>query len=180
MKDIYWVMEDILAGRCGPARAGWEPAALRAAGFGGVVSLDPGDVDADALTAAGLDHLPLYLPMTLLLNEADRLGFLRALLPVFDFIDGIRRRPAATLVHCHYGLDRTGAVLACYLVARERFHARQAIDYIRQQRPQAMFAPGYAEAVELFEEQRLAAGPERLPHPNARARGREGPEPRKA
>jgi protein-tyrosine phosphatase len=151
VKELYWVIPKVLGGRCGPGLTPWELSAFREAGIGGVVSLDSTDVNVEALAEAGIEHLAAYLPMILLLEEGDREAFLEALPPIFRFIDRIRRRRSATLVHCYYGLDRTGALLASYLIARERFHAAKAIEHVRQLRPQAMLAPGYTDAVHLFE-----------------------------
>ncbi len=165
MEELYWVLPEILAGRCGPAARPWELAALWDAGVRGIVSLDESDVDAAALSAAKIEHLPAYLPMTLLLSERERERFLSALPDIFEFVDRIRRQAGATLVHCHYGLDRTGAVLACYLVARQRLGAVQAIEHVRALRPDALLAPGYAESVQLFEQKQMAAKRKRPPRP---------------
>ncbi len=157
MKELYWVIDDVLAGRCGPAVSPWDPKRLHDAGIRGIISLDEAGVNPGDLRAVSIAHYPAYLPMTLLLSQPERQQFLAALPPIFEFIDGARRRSSATLVHCHYGLDRTGAVLACYLVSRERLAGEEAVERIRQLRPQALLAPGYAESVLLFAQKQAAA-----------------------
>ena len=55
------------------------------------------------------------------------------------------------LVHCHAGADRTGAILAGYLVLYHRMSAEEAIIRVRAANPCAMAAPGYIEAVALLQ-----------------------------
>lgn len=38
-------------------------------------------------------------------------------------------------VHCHYGFNRTGFFLCCYLIEKEKFNVQQAIDEFRLHRP---------------------------------------------
>ena len=38
-------------------------------------------------------------------------------------------------VHCHYGFNRTGFFICCYLIEKERFGVQQAIDEFRTRRP---------------------------------------------
>jgi protein-tyrosine phosphatase len=117
-----------------------------------MVSLDSYGVDADALQAAGIRHLPLYQPMILLESTAERRQFLEVVPPVLRFLDELREKQSLpAIVHCHYGRDRTGCVLACCLVARVGLTADGAIALVRERQPAALSASGYAEAVELFE-----------------------------
>lgn len=153
MKQIYWVIEGVLAGRCGPAHTAWELGELRQAGIGGIVSLDETSVNPDDMRAAAIEHLPIYLPMVLLLEPADRHNFLQFLPPIFEFIDRHREQKSGVLVHCYYGCDRTGAVLGCYLIARQGLSSADAIDRIRQLQPGALQAPGYSDLVALFEDE---------------------------
>ena len=57
-------------------------------------------------------------------------------------VDRLRWKPAplgaeAALigVHCHYGFNRTGFFICCYLIEKERFGIQQAIDEFRARRP---------------------------------------------
>lgn len=38
-------------------------------------------------------------------------------------------------VHCHYGFNRTGFMIACYLIERKGYEVREAIDEFETQRP---------------------------------------------
>jgi protein-tyrosine phosphatase len=152
----YWVIEGQLAGRAGPRCVPWELRELREEGVAGIVSLDAG-VNSSDVEKAGLKHLRAFMPMVFLEREEDHLEFLTVLPSVVKFIDEIRAQNGAALVHCHYGCDRTGCVLGCYLVAREGFSPAQAYHHIRERNPNAFGASGYAEAIltfdKLFKEQ---------------------------
>ena len=145
----------MLGGRCGPVCVPWLPEELHARGVRGVISLDSLGVDGTALRAAGINHLPLYQPMILLESTAERKKFLEVVPPVLQFLEDRRDQDGLpAVVHCHYGRDRTGCVLACCLVARQCWSAERAIAHVRAFQPLALSAPGYAEAVELFESMR--------------------------
>ena len=57
-------------------------------------------------------------------------------------VDKLRSKPGAPEaangligVHCHYGFNRTGFFICCYLIERERFGVQQAINEFAAQRP---------------------------------------------
>lgn len=151
MNQVYWVVPGILGGRCGPARAPWDPLALRAAGVHGVISLDEDGVQEDELRRAGIEHLPLYQPMIFLAEESQRRQFLSLMPDVFRFLEQLQQRKGAAIVHCYHGCDRTGTVLACCLMIREGLTAEQAIQRVLELQPLALKALGYVETVQLFE-----------------------------
>lgn len=144
-------MPDHLCGRPGPDCIPWSVDELIAAGVGGVISLD-GPVRTSEIREAGLDHLPAYQPMLLLQSTEDQLRFLRVMPGVLEFIDRQREQGRATLIHCYYGCDRTGAALACYLVAREGLSADEAINAVQRANPEALWALGYMEVVHTYAE----------------------------
>src|SRR5262245_62106315 len=118
MQAVYWVEDGVLGGRCGPECSPWLAEELFAGGVRGIVSLDEYGVDEAALQAAGIIHLPLYQPMILLQDISERRRFLEVIPRVIQFIEERRRQnELPVVVHCHYGCDRTGCVLACCLIA---------------------------------------------------------------
>lgn len=147
---VYWVVPGVIAGRPSPECVPWDVHDLVEAGFGGVVSLD-GPIKTKDLRLAGLTHLAVHRPMLLLRTVDDHRRFLSAIPRILPFVDEMRARGRATLVHCYYGCDRTGTALACYLVARENYTAEQAIVHVQHVKPDAMWAVGYMEAVHTFE-----------------------------
>jgi protein-tyrosine phosphatase len=150
MKQVYWVIEGMLGGRCGPALSPWKPGDLHRGGVRGIVSLDNEAVDEAALADAGIDHLPLYQPMMFLQDEEQRQGFLRALDPMIEFIDRKMSQKQPVIVHCFFGCDRTGVALAMYLMARGGLNPLEAVRFIRRGQPRALEAAGYLEAVQTY------------------------------
>jgi hypothetical protein len=148
---MYWIVPGVLAGRPGPECVPWNLGDFVESGIGGVVSLD-GPIRTKELHAAGLRHLPAYQPMLLLRSDEERMRFLSVMRPALAFIDELRDLGLATLVHCYHGCDRTGAVLACYLVARRGSSASEAVRSVQKVNPDAMWAVGYMEAVYAFED----------------------------
>ncbi len=157
MDHVYWVIEGQLAGRPGPTRASWDLEALHAGGIRAIVSL-AADVDVPPLEKQGFAHYRAQLPPMLLTSEGLQKAFIHEVLPVWRFIQTQLEADRPTLVHCYAGNDRTGAVLAGYLVLYEGLTPEAAIERLRTLNPRAMEAEGYAEVV-----RRLAPG--ELPDP---------------
>lgn len=147
---IYWVLPNKLAGRPGPNKIPWDHQELHREGIGAIVSL-AGRIDTAGLRSAKIENLPVHRPMILLESELARADFLSVMPLVLDFVDRQWSKEKRVLVHCHHGHDRTGAVLACVLVAREGMSAEAAVAHVREANPLAMTAFGYEQAVWTFE-----------------------------
>jgi protein-tyrosine phosphatase len=148
---MYWVINGVLAGRPGPRCVPWNLWDLADQGVRRVVSLDAG-VDPEEITDAGLLHLPSYTPMNYIDTKEEHLEFLSVMPRIVRFIDEGREQGEASMVHCHYGCDRTGCVLGCYLVAREGMDSAEAYQTIKERNPNAFGISGYAEAIMTFED----------------------------
>lgn len=149
MDYIYWVIKGKLAGRPGPTRQPWDPAALYAGGIRVVVSL-AAEVEVPDLTVYGLEHYRAHLPPVLLLTKGMRKAFIHEALPVWEYIHQQIEADRPTLVHCHAGKDRTGVVLAGYLVIYRGMTPEEAVTALHEANPIAMSAPGYEAAVSLL------------------------------
>jgi protein-tyrosine phosphatase len=150
MDHVYWVMEGQLAGRTGPLLAPWDLGELRDAGLQVIVSLNE-EVDSESISRAGLHHYMFAIPPTLVLEEADMEILLEGVGAALPVIHGEIGAGRPVMVHCHAGMDRTGAMLASYLVRYLGLSASEAVGKVRSLRPGAMSAPGYEEAVHRFE-----------------------------
>ena len=149
MKAVYWVVPGLLAGRPGPGEVGWNLQELWDGGFRTIVSL--ARVDGSPIRAAGFHYYraPLngglaFFPLLL------RRRLARQMLPVADFIAAEVAAGRPTLVHCWQGRDRTGAVLAAYLIRHQGLSPDEAIHRVRQVNPQAMASPGFDRLPALF------------------------------
>nr|HID12649.1 hypothetical protein [Anaerolineae bacterium] len=150
MKAVYWVIPGLLAGRPGPLEAPWDLEALYEAGFRTIVSLT--GVDGVAIQAAGFRHYRVPLPGYVAFLPPLRRWLARRMLPVVDFIAAEVAAGRPTLVHCHAGKDRTGAVLAGYLIRHRGLSSDEAVCLVRQANPRAMTSPGFDRLPGLFVE----------------------------
>lgn len=152
MKDVYWLVPDLLAGRPGPRLAPWDLEALWSEGFRVILSLHD-EVDQAAIAAAGFTHGKFYFPPVLLLTPIESRAFLRLMDKATQFIHDQLAAARPMLVHCHAGKDRTGAVLAGYLIRYQGLSPDEATRLVRQANPIAMTAPGYDRMPGLFRQQ---------------------------
>ncbi len=143
MDKVYWVT-DKLAGRCGPAEYPWDAKKLYEAGFRAIISLDDA-VNIEEMTKT-FDHFPLYLPDVPLSTRELKEQFLET---AEQFIHIVSSYEEPILVHCYAGNDRTGAMLACFLISNGKT-ADEAIAEVRKHNRYAMTTPGYEEVVHLF------------------------------
>lgn len=114
-----------------------------------MISLAADDQPED-LTPWGFIHYRAKFPSLLLSSRGLQRAFIYEALKVWAFIDTQLTARNPTLVHCYAGRDRTGAVLAGYLVTYRGLTPDQAIDVVRTVCPYAMEAEGYEAAVRLL------------------------------
>lgn len=80
-------------------------------------------------------------------------------LEIFDRFDEVldfhlpRREPV--LVHCNSGKDRTGLLLAYYLVSRKELSAKRALKVLRRLKPNVLSASGYEEVLFALEQEMI-------------------------
>lgn len=149
---MYWLIDGLLAGRPGPVERPWDLAALRAGGVEALVSLNS-EPDTAEIAAAGLRHYSLpQLPSLPLVGPLKKL-LLRGVERALDAIHAEVSAGHAVVVHCHAGKDRTGLVLAAYLIRYEGLAAGEAIARVRAVKPNAMSALGYEAMVWRFARQ---------------------------
>jgi atypical dual specificity phosphatase len=70
---------------------------------------------------------------------------------IVDYIDKKIRSGKAVLVHCAAGKGRTGAVLAAYIIKKEKLTAEQAIEKIRLMRPGSVQSLTQETALSMYE-----------------------------
>lgn len=161
MRYVYWVFKDDqypgrkLGGRRGPTRSPWDPAVLYGGGIRTVITV-ASEVHVGDLARYGLLHrrvklppLPFMLPWPQTLPCSQK-TFVQRVKPVLTFIHQQLEASRPTLVHCHDGDDRTGVVLAAYLVVYQGLSPEAAIRQVRAANPSAMKMPGYAATVHQF------------------------------
>ncbi len=149
MDHVYWVIDGLLAGRPGPVLQPWAPAELYAGGLRTVISLAAEETIED-LTSYGLTHYRASFPPVTLFSQSMRKAFIYQALPIWAYIDEQLSGGKPTLVHCHAGQDRTGAILAGYLVTYRGEEPGLALRRLRQVKPTALSAEGFEEVLYLL------------------------------
>jgi protein-tyrosine phosphatase len=144
MRETFWLIPGVLAGRSGPCRDPWHLPEFRRVGLGAVLSVN----DGAACDPAEFERLSIrYLCVPLSPNAPPIDGDMehcRSVLPVaYDFARTNEADGIATLVHCHAGKDRTGLFLAYYLVRTFGHAPSEAIARVRAVRPIAFTAEGW-------------------------------------
>lgn len=148
MRNVFWVIEDSLAGRCGPTREPWSLAELHAAGFRAVLNLSEHEPAAREFAISGVDVAWVPLPNSCPADQDTEQACLAALPAAAEFVEFHLEAGRKVLVHCVLGQDRTGLVLAHQLVRSSRLTPEAAITEVRRVCPKALSAPGWEQMAE--------------------------------
>jgi len=149
VKHVYWAVEGKLAGRTGPVLAPWDLDQLYENGLRVIVTLND-EAESDSIASAGLRHYRLALPPVLILAETDMETLMAGVEAALPLIHGEIEAGRPVLVHCHAGKDRTGVMLASYLMRYEGVAPVEAVSRLREVRSNVMSAPGYEETALYF------------------------------
>ncbi|ABE55808.1 dual specificity protein phosphatase [Shewanella denitrificans OS217] len=147
MKDVFWLVEGKLAGRSGPNKTPWDLQELAANGIKVIVSLnDANQCDESAMAEVGILHrvftLPDSIPPTL-----DDLAICTEILPkILAFIAQCEADNLPVLIHCRSGKDRTGLMMAYYLM-KNGAAPLHAVSQVRNVREIAFSADGWDQFV---------------------------------
>jgi protein-tyrosine phosphatase len=142
--DLFWLVPGRLAGRAGPDRLPWKLEALRDAGVGAVLTVNDGrECDPAEFRALGLSYGCIPLPPHAPPWTGDDRKCLSALPLAHAFIEKQTAENRATMVHCSSGKDRTGLLLAYYLIRSRSLSVDAAMREVRRVRPIAFTATGW-------------------------------------
>jgi protein-tyrosine phosphatase len=144
MDHIFWLVPNILAGRCGPSEQPWRLDRLRQSGFGAVLSVNDGELCRPAeFIQQGLAYACIPLSNNAPPRDGDLEYCLRVLPAALSFVRANISRGVPVLVHCAAGKDRTGLLMAYYLMQSDGCSPRQAMDRVRAVRSIAFTADGW-------------------------------------
>lgn len=144
MKHVFWLEPDRLAGRCGPNLEPWSPVELYAHGIGAVISVNNAErVYPEEFSALGMRYAHIPLSDAAPPRPGD-LEFNRQQLPVaYDWIMNCLNDDLAVLIHCRSGKDRTGLLMAYYLVRRHACTPDEAVTRVKTVRSIAFSSEGW-------------------------------------
>ena len=68
-----------------------------------------------------------------------------------NFLRNCKNQGHSVLVHCEYGVSRSGTIMIAYLMESERMNLKRALEAVRSVRPQVGPNPGFMRALVLYE-----------------------------
>jgi len=143
MEFIYWLREGSIAGRCGPDTNPWSLQVISDYGFSAILSVNDGEAVHESLIKdLQMDYANIPMSANIPAREGDKELCLRNLPGAMEFI-GRNLAKGPVLVHCRSGKDRTGMVLAAYLIKFEGYKAKTAMDEVIGVNPIAFSAEGW-------------------------------------
>lgn len=143
MKHVFWLKEGKIAGRSGPDSNAWELHELKAAGFASILSVNNGDgVHETMLSRLEIAYANIPMSPNAPARNGDKELCIGNIPKAMNFIrKGLKDGPV--LIHCRSGKDRTGMVMAAYLIEFEGYAPKEAMDKVISVRPIAFSADGW-------------------------------------
>lgn len=143
MEYIYWLRQGTIAGRCGPDTKPWSLVEIGNYGFSAILSVNDGEaVHEPLIKELDMDYAKIPMSPNIPARKGDKELCLKNLPHAMKFINR-NLESGPVLVHCRSGKDRTGMVLAAYLITFEGYQAKPAMDEIIDINPIAFSADGW-------------------------------------
>ena len=145
MKHVFWLRKGKIAGRSGPNSAMWDLVELKANGIAAILSVNNGEaVNETVLSNLGIAYSNIPMSPNAPVRDGDKEFCLENIPKAMDFIrENLMAGPV--LIHCRSGKDRTGMVMAAYLIEFEGYNPREAMDKVIAVRSIAFSAEGWME-----------------------------------
>lgn len=146
MEHVFWLVPGRLAGRSGPDRDPWDVGELRRSGIDAILSVNDGAMcHREDFAAHGIRYACVPLSDNAPPRPGDEAICERALPRAYAFLRENIDAGRTVLVHCSAGKDRTGLVLAYWLVRTQGCSAEEAVARVREVRPIALNAECWEE-----------------------------------
>ncbi|WP_394200953.1 dual specificity protein phosphatase family protein [Shewanella waksmanii] len=143
MQEVFWLEEGEIAGRCGPNKVAWDLAELKQHGIGAILSVNGGEaVDTDALAELEIDYACFPFSANIPPQVGDLEVCVAQVPKALAFIHASRAQGKTVLIHCRSGKDRTGLLMAYYLMERGAAPVH-AVSQVRVARDIAFSAEGW-------------------------------------
>ena len=145
MEHVFWLRKGKIAGRSGPNTIMWDLDELKASGIAAILSVNNGEaVHESILSNLGIAYSNIPMSSNAPAKDGDKELCLENIPKAMNFIrDNLLIGPV--LIHCRSGKDRTGMVMAAYLIEFEGYNPREAMDKVIAVRPIAFSAEGWME-----------------------------------
>ncbi len=135
----------------------WDLNEVKANGIAAILSVNGGDaVHESMLSNLGIAYANIPMSSNAPVRDGDKEFCLANLPRAMEFVrETMMNGPV--LIHCRSGKDRTGMVLAAYLIEFEAYDVKQAMEEVIAVRPIAFSAQGWMEfAMEVLNHYKLS------------------------
>ena len=142
----------------------WVLHEFKSRGIGSILSVNNGDaVHESMLSDLGIAYSNIPMSSNAPAREGDKELCLKNLPSAMKFIrENLKYGPV--LIHCRSGKDRTGMVMAAYLIEFEKYDAKKAMEEVIAVRPIAFSAEGWMDfglkVLSLYETHKKALQPD--------------------
>ena len=145
MEHVFWLRKGKIAGRSGPNSNIWDLNEIKASGIASILSVNNGEaVHESMLSNLGMTYSNIPMSSNAPAMDGDKEFCVNNLPRAMEFIrENLKNGPV--LIHCRAGKDRTGMVMAAYLIEFERYDVRKAMEEVIAVRPIAFSAEGWKE-----------------------------------
>lgn len=143
MQHLFWLVEGRVAGRCGPNKENWDIVELKQGGIGAVLSVNRGDMcEPQEFADHGIRYACIPFSSNVPPLEGDVEICAEQLPKALEFIKECEADDIAVMVHCRSGKDRTGLLMAYYLMSNGAAPLH-AVSQVRAIRDIAFSAEGW-------------------------------------
>lgn len=143
MQHLFWLVEGKIAGRSGPNKDPWDLAELKAAGIRAVLSVNGGEgCEPSSFQHHGLRYECIPFSRNVPPQDGDIAICVAQLPKALAFIQQCEADNLPVLVHCRSGKDRTGLIMAYYLMVNGAAPLH-AVSQVRSIRDIAFSAEGW-------------------------------------
>lgn len=147
MHQVFWLIEGVIAGRSGPNKDPWDLQELKQAGIQAVLSVNGGEgCEPDVFDALGLDYQCIPFSSNVPPIDDDLAVCVMQLPKALAFIRQCEAQCKPVLIHCRSGKDRTGLIMAYYLMDNGAAPLH-AVSQVRNVRDIAFSADGWDQFV---------------------------------
>jgi protein-tyrosine phosphatase len=148
MKNVFWIIPGILCGRAGPDMETWSLDEIRDSGIKAVLNVSEHEPNQSNFESANIDLEWIPFPASYPATEETEQVCLELLPKAYQFLRSNINERKCVLVHCSWGRDRSGLLLAYHLAISKNLGPREAIAELRKIRPKAITALGWEDMAE--------------------------------
>ncbi|MCL1094940.1 dual specificity protein phosphatase family protein [Shewanella kaireitica] len=117
MQHLFWLVEGQIAGRSGPNKDAWDLSELKGEGIDAILSVNNGESCEDEdFSSVGIEYKCIPFSRNAPPEAGDLEYCVEQVPKALAYIRQCEAQNKTVLVHCRSGKDRTGLIMAYYLM----------------------------------------------------------------